>query len=75
MAKTRFGIWLIGARGGVATTAIVGLIALQKEWIPTTGLVSELPPFTGLDTAGVGTISSWEDTISGQPGWSNRRGT
>ena len=28
MAIPRFGIWLIGARGGVATTTIVGLSAL-----------------------------------------------
>jgi myo-inositol-1-phosphate synthase len=44
------GIWLVGARGGVATTAIVGLVALQKKMTAAHGLVSELPQFqsTGL---------------------------
>ena len=30
MARSRIGIWLIGAKGGVATTAITGLVALQE---------------------------------------------
>ncbi len=41
----KIGIWLIGARGGVATTAIVGLLALQKKLTENHGLVSELPQF------------------------------
>ena len=41
----KVGIWLVGARGGVATTAIVGLIALQKKATAKHGLVSELPQF------------------------------
>ena len=46
----KVGIWLVGARGGVATTAIVGLLALQKKLTANHGLVSELPQFseTGL---------------------------
>lgn len=42
----KVGIWLIGARGGVATTAIVGLLALQKKLTANHGLVSELPQFS-----------------------------
>lgn len=41
----KVGIWLVGARGGVATTAIVGLVALQKKMTAPHGLVSELPQF------------------------------
>ncbi|MEE2639639.1 MAG: inositol-3-phosphate synthase [Planctomycetota bacterium] len=41
----KIGIWLVGARGGVATTAIVGLVALQKKITEPHGLVSELPQF------------------------------
>lgn len=42
------GVWLIGARGAVATTAQVGLAALARGDAPTTGLVTEMPPFNGL---------------------------
>lgn len=49
MASSKVGIWLIGARGAVATTSIVGLWALQKNRHNTTGLVSELPFFAHLD--------------------------
>ena len=48
----RIGIWLIGAKGGVATTTIVGLCALRKGLIGDSGLVSQLPMFRGLDLAG-----------------------
>lgn len=51
MSSPRVGIWLIGARGGVAATATVGLIGLQKQLTQAIGLVSELPYFTGVDFA------------------------
>jgi len=59
MSKARIGIWLIGARGGVATTTIVGLIALKKEFIGTSGLVSSLPQFGRLD------LPEWSDFVVG----------
>ncbi len=59
MTKARVGIWLIGARGGVATTAIVGLIALERKWIGGTGSVSELPRFQHLD------LPSWDSFVVG----------
>ena len=42
MPDKKIGIWFIGARGGVATSAIVGLSALARGAIDLTGLVSEL---------------------------------
>lgn len=45
----RTGIWLIGARGSVATTAIVGAAALRAELVPPIGCVSELQDFGGVD--------------------------
>jgi myo-inositol-1-phosphate synthase len=45
MENSKIGVWLIGAKGGVASTAIVGLIALQKRLIAECGLVSALPQF------------------------------
>jgi myo-inositol-1-phosphate synthase len=67
MSSSRIGIWLIGARGGVAATATVGLIALQKQLATTVGLVTELPQFAGLDFA------AWPDFIVG--GHEIREGT
>ena len=45
MSTRRIGLWLVGAWGNVGTTVAVGLAALQKKLIPTTGLVTELPMF------------------------------
>ncbi|MDT0341560.1 inositol-3-phosphate synthase [Streptomyces litchfieldiae] len=41
----RAGLWLIGARGSVATTTIAGRAALAAGLFPPTGLVTALPPF------------------------------
>ena len=54
MAKPNIGIWLIGARGGVAATTLVGLSALGKGLIEPWGLVSELAEFAHLDLPGFG---------------------
>jgi len=51
MARPKLGLWLIGAKGGVATTVTVGLAALKRGLAETTGLVSALPQFAGLDFA------------------------
>jgi myo-inositol-1-phosphate synthase len=51
MSSPRIGIWFIGARGGVAATATLGLIALQKQLTDSIGLVSSLRQFAGLDFA------------------------
>lgn len=47
----RIGIWLIGAKGGVASTSLVGLTALIRHLVDQTGLVTALPPFCQLDLA------------------------
>jgi myo-inositol-1-phosphate synthase len=60
MARKKLGLWLIGAKGGVATTVSVGLAALRKGLAGSQGLVSELPRFADLDFA------PWNDfTIGG----------
>jgi myo-inositol-1-phosphate synthase len=38
-------VWLIGARGSVATTTIAGAAAVHNELAPPTGLVTALPVF------------------------------
>lgn len=40
----RVGVWLIGARGSVATTAIVGAAALARGLVRPTGVVTETEP-------------------------------
>ena len=60
MAQRKLGLWLIGAKGGVATSVTVGLAALRKELTESVGLVTELPQFNGLDFA------RWSDfTVGG----------
>ena len=59
MAKRKVGVWLIGAWGGVATTVVVGLAALRKGLTDTTGLVTSLPPFVGLD------LMNWDEVVVG----------
>ncbi len=55
----KIGLWLVGARGGVATTAIVGLEALRLGLAPTLGLVTELPQFAAAD------LAPWDDWLVG----------
>ena len=43
------GVWLIGARGNVATTAIVGARAVARGVTSTAGMVTEREPATRLD--------------------------
>ncbi|MFJ9407907.1 inositol-3-phosphate synthase [Streptomyces sp. NPDC101393] len=42
----RTGVWLIGARGSVATTVVAGWAALTAGLHPPTGMVTESAPFT-----------------------------
>lgn len=59
MARRKLGIWIIGAKGGVATTATVGLVALKKGLAGNQALVSALPRFAHLDFA------AWKDFVVG----------
>jgi myo-inositol-1-phosphate synthase len=59
MAGSRLGVWLIGAKGGVASTTQVGLIALKKGWMGPAGLVSALPQFEPLE------LIDWKDIVIG----------
>lgn len=59
MARRRIGIWIVGARGGVATTVSLGLTALKKGITEPLALVSEAPTF---DDVG---LAEWSDFIVG----------
>jgi myo-inositol-1-phosphate synthase len=52
MSKRRVGLWLVGACGGVGTTATLGLAALSRGLTDTTSLVTALPLFDALDLDG-----------------------
>lgn len=59
MADGKTGLWLVGARGAVATTTAVGLCALQAGHAGDEGLVTQTPPFEGLS------LPSWERLVVG----------
>ncbi|MEU6488692.1 inositol-3-phosphate synthase [Streptomyces sp. NPDC046887] len=46
VTEARTGVWLVGARGSVATTAVAGCAALAAGLHPPTGMVTETEPFT-----------------------------
>ena len=52
----RTGVWLIGARGSVATTAIVGAAAVRAGAAAPTGCVAELPDFASAELPGLGEL-------------------
>lgn len=43
----RTGVWFVGARGSVATTAVAGCAAVTAGLRPPTGMVTETAPFDG----------------------------
>src|SRR5204863_5468737 len=49
MSNRRIGLWMIGAFGGVAGTAALGLAALGRGLCDGTSMVTDLPLFAGLD--------------------------
>jgi myo-inositol-1-phosphate synthase len=47
------GVWFVGARGNIATTAIVGARAIARGEASTTGMVTERPPCDSLELLAV----------------------
>src|SRR5262245_41875966 len=56
---SRTGLWLVGARGSVATTAVVGLLALRAKLVDPIGCVTETSEFAGVP------LPAWEDIVVG----------
>jgi len=48
MKKPRVGLWMIGARGGIASTLATGLASLQRDAVGTVGLVTCLQQFSDI---------------------------
>ncbi|MFF8763882.1 inositol-3-phosphate synthase [Nocardiopsis dassonvillei] len=53
---TRVGVWLIGARGSVATTAVLGALAVRSGASGRTGCVTERPEFAPARLPGIGDL-------------------
>ncbi|MGW5675862.1 inositol-3-phosphate synthase [Streptomyces sp. NPDC003860] len=45
--EVRTGVWFVGARGSVATTAVTGCAAITAGLHPPTGMATETPAFAG----------------------------
>lgn len=59
MAQKRIGLWLIGAKGGVATTVMTGLAALARGLVEPIGLITETKDFHSLN------LIDWSDIVVG----------
>jgi myo-inositol-1-phosphate synthase len=51
--KKKVGLWLIGARGSIAATVMIGAFFLRKGLYPATGMVTAGPAFADLDLPAV----------------------
>ena len=54
--ENKVGVWIIGARGDIATTLIIGALARKKNKISASGLSTELPPLSQLDLVNLGNL-------------------
>jgi len=67
-SDVRVGVWLIGALGDVATTAVVGARAIARGLAPPVGLVTAAGPLAGLALADLGElVFAGSDVREGDP--------
>jgi myo-inositol-1-phosphate synthase len=63
----RTGVWLVGARGSVAVTGIVGALALRAGLAPPVGCVTELPALRSPALPGLGDLIFGGHDIAATP--------
>ncbi|SHN00371.1 inositol-3-phosphate synthase [Actinacidiphila paucisporea] len=63
----RLGVWIIGARGSVATTVVVGAAAVAAGLAPPVGCVTELPDFRDAGLTPLGDLVFGGCDITGIP--------
>ncbi|MDP9842206.1 inositol-3-phosphate synthase [Streptosporangium lutulentum] len=63
----RTGVWLIGARGSVAATSVIGALALRAGLTDPTGCVTELPELHSPELPGLGDLVFGGHDISSNP--------
>jgi myo-inositol-1-phosphate synthase len=49
-------LWIVGARGAIATTLAAGVVAAQRGFMPLEAVLTETDPFRGLGLAPIGEI-------------------
>lgn len=54
--KKKVGLWMVGVAGAVGSTVALGVAALRKRLTPTTGLVTDLPPFQSVGLVDPGSL-------------------
>lgn len=50
-------IWIVGARGSIATTLVVGTLAARRKLVPLEAVLTETEPFQGLDLPAIDGIA------------------
>lgn len=65
--NTGLGIWFVGARGSVATTAAVGAAAIADQAVPPIGMVTELAAFEDIPLDGLDTLTIGGHDLSSTP--------
>ena len=63
--QDKVGLWMIGVCGAVGSTVALGVAALSKGLASTTGLVSELPPFSAAGLVEPGRVAIGGHEIRG----------
>jgi myo-inositol-1-phosphate synthase len=66
-STVRTGVWLVGARGSVATSAVCGAAALAGGLVEPVGCVTELPPFAGAGLPAYGDLVFGGHDVVGTP--------
>jgi myo-inositol-1-phosphate synthase len=54
--SSAIGVWFVGARGSVASTAVVGALAIRAGLAESSGCVTELPQFASAGLPGLGDL-------------------
>ncbi len=63
--SVRTGVWFVGARGSVATTAVVGAAAVGSGIVPPTGMVTAVPSLPEVTLAHLGSlVFGGQDVVS-----------
>src|SRR4051794_17363410 len=63
----RIGLWLVGARGSVASTAVTGAAAVAAGIVEPTGLVTAREPFDGLGLPELGELAFGGHDVTDTP--------
>ena len=63
----KVGVWLIGARGSIATTVVAGAAAVKSGLSPAVGCVTELPFFASCALPGIGDLVFGGHDITATP--------